>query len=128
LATSQPPSLGLRDRQTLLVNCLGELFRYALSQGYELTLGEGYVKSPRKIRDRGVIVELEDGEHMRNSLHHERLAQDLNLFIAGEYIADGGHPAWRELGEFWEQLDPLCRWGGRFRDSNHVSITYGGKS
>jgi hypothetical protein len=26
------------------------------------------------------------------------------------------------LGEFWEGLHPLCRWGGRFNDGNHYSI------
>ena len=93
-------SLSLRAKQTLLVNCLGEIIRYAASKEYELTLGEGYVKSPRKTRINGTVVEADDAEHMRRSLHHSRLAQDLNLFVNGRYIADGDHPAWLDLGEF----------------------------
>lgn len=119
----------LRERQSLLVNCLGELFRYAISQGYELTLGEGYVRTPRKVIDSAdVVVERADAEHMVGSLHNQRLAIDLNLFVQGRYVTDGEHHAWRDIGTFWESLDPLCRWGGRFRDANHLSVTDGSRA
>lgn len=67
---------------------------------------------------------------MVDSLHHKRLAQDLNLFVKGKYVTNGSHPAWKVLGEYWEALDPLCRWGGRFRsgDANHVSIAWKGRA
>lgn len=115
----------LRDRQVLLTRCLSRFLQYAESQGYEVTLGEAYVANPRKTRT-GYVVE--DGVHMPRSLHYDRLAIDLNLFVAGEYITDGSHPAWTQLGEHWESLDDLCRWGGRFGDANHVSVAYGGRS
>lgn len=127
----------LRQRQSLLVTCLAALFDFADYKGYELTLGEGYVRSPRKLRNAsGKIVRdknghvrlFPDGEHMVKSLHNIRLAQDLNLFVKGKYVTSGSHPAWEVLGVFWEDLDPLCRWGGRFRDANHVSITYRGRA
>ena len=120
----------LRKRQALLVKCLGELITYATSQGHELTLGEGYIQTPRKTRA-GRIVD--DGVHMPSSLHYRRLAIDLNLFVrksngSWEYITDSGHEVWYDLGTFWETLDPMCRWGGRFNDANHVSVSYGGRA
>ena len=119
--------LNLSERQRLFVKCLGALIQYATQQGYELTLDEGYICEDRKTRN-GQMVK--DGVHMPGSLHYYRLAQDLNLWVGGVYITDGSHPAWKELGEHFESLDPLCRWGGHFLtvDSNHVSITWGGKA
>ena len=114
----------LRELQSLLVRCLGRLIAYAYERGYELTLGEAYVQTPRKTRD-GAFVE--DGVHMPSSLHYTRLAIDLNLFIRGEYITDGQSFGWVDLGNFWENLDPACSWGGRFHDANHLSVTFGGR-
>lgn len=107
--------LSLRQRQSLFVKYLGKLIVYAYTQGYELTLGEGHVASKTG--------------HMQNSLHYIRLAQDLNLFVGGKWMAKAC-PEWYKLGEYWERLDPLCRWGGRFEsvDLNHFSIFYGGRA
>lgn len=131
----------LRSLQSVLVRCLAELIRHAYSRGYELTLGEAYVQSPRtceyaiearcpdcgkphEVRQKGPAL---DRVHMPSSLHYTRLAIDLNLFIRGAWITAGNDPAWLELGEFWERLDPACSWGGRFNDSNHFSVTFGGR-
>ena len=32
-----------------------------------------------------------------------------------------------ELGHYWENLHPFCRWGGRFNDGGHFSITDRGR-
>jgi hypothetical protein len=123
--TDKPAEQGsLRSLQSLLVRCLGNLILYAYSRGYELTLGEGYIQSPRKTRDGNFVV---DGVHMPSSLHYVKLAIDLNLFVRGEYVSDGSHWAWMDLGNFWERLDPACSWGGRFHDANHLSVTFGGR-
>lgn len=114
----------LRSLQSLLVRCLGDLIRYAYGRGYELTLGEGFVQTPRKTRD-GAFVQ--DGVHMPSSLHYTRLAIDLNLFVRGEWVTSGEHFAWVDLGNFWEALDPACSWGGHFHDANHLSVTFGGR-
>lgn len=115
----------LRELQSLFVVCLGDLIRYAASKGYGLTLGEGYIQTPRKTRTGRVV---EDGVHMAKSLHYSRLALDLNLFVDGAFITNGEHAAWLELGAFWEALDQLCRWGGRFQDANHFSMAYQGRA
>lgn len=103
----------LREKQSLMARSLAKLILYAVSQGYEVTLGDGYRP--------------DEHGHMPGSLHYVRLAQDLNLFINGQWIQDGQHPAWKELATFWEKLDPLCTAGFRFGDSNHFSVTDGGK-
>lgn len=103
----------LSEKQQLFARLVAHLISHVFARGWAVTLGDGHVQ--------------EKVGHMKNSLHYERLAQDLNLFVDGEYIADGGHPAWTEIGEFWERLHPLCRWGGRFRDANHFSLEHGGR-
>ncbi len=60
-----------------------------------------------------------------HSLHRQKLAVDLILFLRGQ-------PRWdtfsyTKLGEWWEDQHTLCRWGGRFRDAGHFSITHGGR-
>ena len=112
----------LRSAQSLLVRSLGKLIAYATCRGYELTLGEAYIQTPRKTRDGDFV---EDGVHMPSSLHYTRLAIDLNLFVGGEYVSDGQSFAWIDLGDFWEALDPACSWGGHFHDANHLSVTFG---
>jgi len=103
----------LRQKQSLHVKLFGQLIQRAYELGYELTWGDA-----ARIDRRG---------HMPNSLHYVRLAVDVNLFVDGEWISDGSHPSWSVLGEYWENLHPLARWGGRFGDANHFSITHGGK-
>jgi len=79
----------------------------------------------------GDMVAHDDVQHafkpigIRNSLHCDGLAVDLVLF-------KGGQPCWdteqyRELGEWWDNLDVLCSWGGRFGDGGHFSIRHDGK-
>ncbi len=125
------------------MKCLGELIRFAGEQGYELTSGEGKVYNPRKGEATKSIQcphcaanftytfkgFFDDRVHMEGSLHYSALAIDLNLFKDGSYIGDGDDPGYLAMGQFWEQLDPQCRWGGRFksRDSNHFSIANEGR-
>lgn len=118
----------LREKQSAFCLALAKLIVWAYGQGYELTLADGNVDPIRKVRlPGGVVVHgCRDLVHKETGLHYKRLAQDLNLFIGGEFIADGGHPAWTALGVRWEGMHPLARWGGRFRDSNHLSFFHGG--
>jgi hypothetical protein len=62
------------------------------------------------------------------SVHRDRLAVDLNLFIGGKWQQDTA--AYESLGIFWESLHPDCKWGGRFSrpDGNHFSLQHDGRA
>lgn len=109
--------MNLGQRQRLFVKLLPRLIDFAYEQGYELTQGDAY-RDPRVHGAMGVKL----GYGHEKSNHKNRLAQDFNLFKDGVFLqATEDH---RPLGEFWEKLHPLCRWGGRFSspDGNHYSI------
>ena len=61
-----------------------------------------------------------------NSVHKLGLAVDIHLYKHKDYLEDT--ESHKKYGEFWEKLDPSCRWGGRFRraDGNHYSMIYMG--
>lgn len=61
---------------------------------------------------------------VRNSLHQQSLAADLNLFKDGVFLnSEADHYT---FGVWWENQGPDCRWGGRFKDGNHYSIEHDG--
>lgn len=110
----------LRKRQELFVWCTSQWLAYFYAthapNGYSLTRGEGYVGD-------SIDKPGEDSPHLRRGGHFNRTADDWNLFGPdGAYISNGDHPVWLDLGEKWEGLHPLARWGGRFGDGNHLSI------
>lgn len=113
--------MSLSKKQRTFTFCVSELIQYAYAKGYELTFGDAY----RDPRVHGEFGEKESYSAAK-STHKVRLAVDLNLFVDGEYISYGDHPAWKELGEWWESLDEDARWGGRFQDSNHFSFEHWG--
>jgi hypothetical protein len=105
----------LSERQRLFTKLLPRLIDFAYEQGYELTIGDAY----RDPRVHGVIG-MKVGYGHQNSNHKNRLAIDLNLFKDGKFLQETTDHT--PLGEFWEALHPLCRWGGRFKDGNHYSV------
>lgn len=90
----------------------------------EIALDEGRVQSPRQVRISGLKRLADDAAHRVGSRHHDGCAQDLLLYINGEYITDGGHEVWQDIGARWETLHERAAWGGRFEsvDANHVSL------
>ena len=123
--------LTLREKQAKFARLLAHQIAWIFARGWEVTLADGGVTLMRKVQTSdGRTLRAIDREHMDGSLHYSRLAQDLNLFIGGEFISKGDHPVWREIGEHWEGLDPECRWGGRFKsaDANHFSLAHEGKA
>lgn len=95
---------------------LSELLAHIYATGYECTLGEAY-RPP----ETAALYE-KQGKGIKNSLHSQRLAVDLNLFRNGMFLSSTEDH--RPLGEWWEKQDPLCRWGGHFSrpDGNHYEI------
>lgn len=136
------PELGPTQRE--FTRCLAQLYAKILADGYEFTLGEGY-RTPEQaainslsLTDRARIRAMLETKYpilagaigssveigIKNSVHREKLAQDLNLF-KGDVFLDRLED-YRPLGEFWKGLHPLARWGGDFGDADHFSFTYQG--
>ncbi len=106
-----PMPTRLGDKQRVFTRLVGLLIEEAYRLGYELSFGDAY-------RDERCPY------GHQNSLHRSRLAIDLNLFKNGVYLDKTEDH--EELGVFWENLHPECRWGGRFKDGNHYSYTHQG--
>lgn len=111
----------LGDKQRQFTRDVAELIVHAYSLGFELTFGDAY-RSPEQAKANAAA-----GIGIANSLHCERLAIDLNLFIDGQYQTDSA--AYEPLGVYWESIRPGNAWGGRFSrpDGNHFSLAYGGR-
>ena len=109
----------LGDKQRLFTRHIGLLIQWAYEHGYELTFGDAF-----RSREQAEL-NAAAGKGIANSLHCERLAVDFNLFKDEVYLTDTEN--YRPLGEFWESLHPLARWGGRFKDGNHFSFEHNGR-
>ncbi|MFA5340298.1 MAG: M15 family peptidase [Clostridia bacterium] len=97
----------LGDKRKKFTIYVADLINFMLSKGYQPMLGKDGLK------------------HMKGSLHYEGLAVDIDLTKDGVYLTNTDDH--KQFGEYWESLDPLCAWGGRFKDGNHYSVTYMGK-
>ena len=99
--------MSMGTEQKRLVKLVGMLILWAYDHGYEMTFGDAWAKEG----------------HMKNSLHYDRLAIDLNLFKDGVYLTSTEEYA--PLGEYFESIGGT--WGGRFQDGNHFSVAFGGR-
>jgi hypothetical protein len=136
----------LVEKQQKFAMYIGLLITWAYAHGYRLALGEAkrsdeqaeinalgltgrgrLVAFLRRVPEFSMLaakIENNAGSGIRNSLHELKLAQDFDLFKDGKYLSDT--ESHKPLGEYWESLDPLCRWGGRFGDGNHYSLEHNG--
>lgn len=113
----------LGEKQRLFMQLIGKLLTWVYtpeSDGWAVTCAEFY-RTPEQ-----AALNAQKGVGISKSLHTLRLAADLNLFIGGVYQTDS--EVYHEMGEYWESLHPLCRWGGRFSkpDGNHFSLEHEG--
>lgn len=97
----------LREKRILFTSLIPKLIEKMIAEGYSPMIGKDGLK------------------HMENSLHYDGLAIDIDLYKGDVYLTNTADH--KEFGEFWERLDVGCRWGGRFGDGNHYSVTYLGK-
>jgi hypothetical protein len=114
--------MGLLQKQQLFSKLLVQLIEHAYKSGYSITMGEAW--RPQSTASYYASV----GKGIKNSLHTQRLAIDLNLFKGDKYLTKSND--YKPLGEFWESLSGenyQCCWGGRFGDGNHFSIEHGGR-
>lgn len=115
------PKMSLGKKQELFARLLPSLLMRAHFLGFEVRIGDVF----RDPRLHGAHGEAKGYGH-RKSCHKLKLAIDLNLTLSGRLVrSTKGH---KELGEWWEQQHPLCRWGGRFPrpDGNHYSLEHWG--
>ncbi|TAN59643.1 M15 family peptidase [bacterium] len=109
----------LSEKQRKFTLMVAKLIAWAYANGFELTFGEAY----RTPEQQEIYVKAGKSKTLK-SKHLERLAIDVNLFIAGEYKTDAG--SYGPLGEFWKSLDPDNRWGGDWGwDANHFEYAGG---
>ncbi|AOM42235.1 M15 family metallopeptidase [Xenorhabdus hominickii] len=108
----------LSEKQQVFAVQVARLILWAEERGYRVTFGEAY-RTPEQAKRN-----VQKGTGIANSLHTQRLAVDLNLFIRGEYQTRSD--AYLPLGEYWETLGGT--WGGRFSrpDGNHFSLAHNG--
>ena len=113
----------LGEKQRLFVQLQAKFVQWVYEQGYSLTYGDAY----RDPRVHGHVGEKKSYGH-KNSNHKVRLAVDYNLFkyVNGEWVYMQTTEDHRPLGEKWESMHTLCRWGGRFNDGNHYSFEHEG--
>lgn len=111
----------LGEQQELFSRLIAEHILWLYSQGYTVRCGD-FFRDPRV---HGKVGEKKAVYGRPSSMHKSKCAADLNLFLNGKYITSTkGH---KESGIKWESRHPLCRWGGRFNDGNHYSLTRGGR-
>lgn len=109
-----------RQARCAFTECLADLVVFARKLGYEIAFAEGMDRVTEKDPTT---------DHMKNSLHELGLAQDIDLYKDGVYLSKTEDHT--PLGSYWEALGiarglPLA-WGGRFKDGNHYSLSWGGR-
>lgn len=111
---------GLGQKQELFSFFLTKLLKRAYDMGFHVRMGETL-----RTEEQQQIYLRAGKTRVSRSLHQDKLAVDLNLTKGGRLITQSEEHL--PLGEWWEKLHPLCRWGGRFGDGNHYSLTHGGR-
>jgi len=114
--------MNLGKKQELFSRLLPSLIMRAHYLGFEVRMGDVF-RDPRVHGAHGELAARHVYGHRRSN-HKLKLAVDLNLMRSGRLVTTTkGH---KELGEWWEQQNEFCRWGGRFNDSNHYSLEHWG--
>jgi len=101
----------LGEHQERFARDLVKLLSKAHIMGYETRIGE----VERTIAQQQLYVQQKRSTTM-NSMHLKKCAADIH------FTKDGSLCYPQELGNFWESLDPLNKWGGNwktFKDKPH---------
>lgn len=112
----------LLEKQWLFSQLLARFIWELRDAGYNVTLGEAY-RTPD-----AALLNSKQGDGIKNSLHVDRLAIDLNLFVGRTYLTQLDD--YRKAGMLWESYSTekyRCCWGGHFKDAFHFSIEHGGR-
>jgi len=120
--------MSLSDKRCLFTRLLCTLILRMSMRGISLAFGEGYV----------ALTDAADGDHdgphKRGGAHYTGIGMDLIMYRTSDGregpITDGSDSEWLRVGQEWERMDSLCRWGGRFSppDANHFSLLHDGRA
>lgn len=98
--------MSLVNEQAAFLQDVAKLIQQVPKVGLQATAGELW--RPQEMQD----LYLAQGKtKAKTSNHTRRLAIDLNVFKGGSMAT---LDQIRPLGQFWESLNPLNRWGGNF--------------
>lgn len=104
----------LREAQEIFALNIAQLIVIIFKHGFTCTLGEAW--RPREMAK----LYKKQGKGIKDSLHCNRLALDINLFQGGKYLK--ATVAHKVFGDIWERIHPNNRWGGRYGDGNHYEM------
>lgn len=107
--------MNLGQHQEAFTKDLTKLINKAFDLGYGVRLGEAF--RPPELQQ--IYIKTGRSKTM-NSMHLKKCAMDLH-FTKNNLLC---YP--KELGDFWESLDPLNQWGGNwnsFKDQPHFQRT-----
>ncbi|NBW52234.1 MAG: M15 family peptidase, partial [Betaproteobacteria bacterium] len=96
----------LQEHQAAFLLDMCKLIQHATDQGFVVTGGELW-RTPEQQK---VYVQTGRSKTLK-SKHLDRLAIDLNIFRDGKLCSVYEI---EPLGDYWESLSPMNRWGGRF--------------
>ncbi|HDZ77276.1 MAG TPA: M15 family peptidase [Candidatus Omnitrophica bacterium] len=108
------------QQQQLFTQNVAKLILRASTLGIGLTIGDAYRSHDQQylyfngktISPEGKLVDTTPHSWTMQSNHLRRLAIDFNFFIDGKLTYDVKLPQLIELGNYWESLDKVNRWGG----------------
>jgi len=122
--------MSLRTAQEVFAKNTISLYQFILSQDFTFTYGEVYRTDVQAwinsqptdstlvchVANKTITVQYPlpvGGVGILKSKHRDRLAVDINIFKDGSLV--DGKEILQPLGNYWETLDPLNRWGGNFK-------------
>jgi len=107
----------LLKKQQRFTVMTADLIKFLTEKGYGITFGEAW-RTPEQAE-----INAKKGIGIKNSLHIDRLAIDLNLFADDVWLKNTD--SYKTAGEYWESIGGT--WGGRFGDGNHFSLEHNGR-
>lgn len=107
----------LSDHQFEFLKDFARLILYAAENGIKVTAGELY--RLQMMQDHYFKTGV---SKTKRGNHPKRLAGDLNVFVDvdgdGDLDYTTKYEHVKKLGDFWESLNPLNRWGGDWNGNN----------
>lgn len=107
--------MSLREKQSIFALNISKLIIWAFDNGYETTKGEALrTHDQQLLHFRGYtlmvigsalkLAKTSPKSKTMDSYHLKKLAEDINLFVEGEYVSD--KESFKPLAEYWKTLHP----------------------